>query len=131
MFRLGLHALILKFLKFGVVGFTGMVVDFGITYLLKEIFKVQKYAANAGGFIVAATTNYILNRTWTFQSNNPHIGVEFIHFFIVAILGLAINSLVLWLLTSKKNLNFYFAKLLAIIVATLWNFVANLIFTFV
>jgi len=131
MFRLGLHALILKFLKFGVVGFTGMLVDFGITYLLKEVFKIQKYAANASGFALAATTNYFLNRTWTFQSNNPHIGIEFFHFFIVAILGLGINSAVLWLLTTKKNLNFYFAKLLAIIVATMWNFVANLIFTFV
>lgn len=131
MFRLGLHALIFKFVKFGMVGFTGMIVDFGITYFFKEILKIQKYIANAAGFIIAASTNYFLNRIWTFKSNNPHIGLEFLHFFIVAILGLAINSFVLWLFTSKKNLNFYFAKLLAIIVATLWNFVANLIFTFV
>jgi len=122
--------LIIKFVKFCVVGFTGVAVDFGITYLLKEKFKVNKYIANACGFIVAATTNYFLNRSWTFNSQNPHILKEFIHFFIVAILGLVINSIVLWSVNTKLKKGFYFSKLIAIGAATLWNFIANLIFTF-
>ena len=35
--------LILKFLKFGIVGASGVIVDFACTYLWKEIFKIQKY----------------------------------------------------------------------------------------
>ena len=122
--------IVIKFIKFGVVGFSGMIVDFGITYLFKEVFKVQKFVANAIGFLTAASSNYIFNRIWTFQSDNPDVAMEFGKFFFVALIGLGINSLVLWVLNTKFKLNFYFAKLLAIIVTTFWNFIANYLYTF-
>jgi len=43
----------IKFLKFGVVGGSGVIVDFFFTWLLKEKFKVHKYLANAIGFTIA------------------------------------------------------------------------------
>ena len=122
--------LILKFVKFGVVGASGMAVDFGFTFLSKEIIKIQKYIANAIGFTLAATSNYFLNRWWTFHSHNPHIGIEYSKFLMISILGLGINTFVIWFLVSKYNRNFYISKLFAIGVVTLWNFVFNMIFTF-
>ena len=49
--------LIAKFIKFSVVGFSGLLIDFGTTWLLKERAGVQKYVANGIGFIIAASTN--------------------------------------------------------------------------
>ena len=72
--------LIDKFVKFGVVGFSGVFVDFGFTYLGKEKVRIQKYIANAIGFTIAATSNYFLNRYWTFQSHNPHMVMEYSKF---------------------------------------------------
>ncbi|MDZ4203659.1 MAG: GtrA family protein, partial [Bacteroidales bacterium] len=109
-----MNPLILKFIKFSLVGFSGLFVDFGITWWLKERMKVQKYLANAAGFIIAASTNYTLNRIWTFESNNPHIATEYARFVIAVTIGLGINSLVLWLLVSKVKWNFYLSKLIAI-----------------
>ena len=63
--------MILKFLKFIIVGFTGMVVDFSITILLKEKLKIHRYIANSAGFVLAASSNYLFNRLWTFERNNP------------------------------------------------------------
>ena len=57
----------LQFIKFCVVGGTGVVVDFGITFLFKEKLKLNKYIANSLGFMAAASTNYLLNRWWTFR----------------------------------------------------------------
>ena len=122
--------LFLKFIKFGVVGLSGVVVDFSITYLLKEKVKIHKYLANAIGFTIAASTNYILNRVWTFNSKNPQISTEYGHFIAVSLLGLGINSLILWLLVSKLKWNFYFSKLIAIGFVTIWNFFANVVYTF-
>lgn len=119
-----------KFLKFGVVGFSGVIVDFGFTFLFRNIIKINQYIANAIGFTLAASSNYILNRVWTFESNNPKILIEFSEFFIIALIGLGINSLILWLLVSKFKMRFYFAKVFAIGITTLWNFVANVLFTF-
>lgn len=121
---------ILKFLKFGVVGFSGVVIDFGFTYLCKEILKIPKYISNAIGFTIAASSNYVLNRIWTFQSQNPHISVEFLKFFCISLFGLGINTFILWTLVNKFNRKFYFSKLVAIAIVTIWNFMINLIFTF-
>jgi putative flippase GtrA len=67
---------IYKFIKFGAVGCSGMIIDFGITYLCKEIFKLNKYISNGIGFILAATSNYFLNRIWTFESCKEDIGIQ-------------------------------------------------------
>lgn len=122
--------LIYKFLKFAVVGFSGLFVDFGITYVCKEKIKINKYVSNAIGFICAATSNYTFNRLWTFQSTNENVATEYGSFMVVSAIGLGINSLVLWVLTDKFKWNFYLSKVFAIGCATMWNFFANLLFTF-
>lgn len=108
-----------------------MLVDFGLTYLFKEKFKIQKYIANAIGFTSAASSNYILNRIWTFNSHNPEIALEYGRFLGISLIGLLINTLVIYLLVSKSKVNFYLAKLAAIVIVTIWNFVVNLNYTFV
>ena len=124
------RAFLLKFLKFGIVGFTGLFVDFGTTYVCKEWLRIQKYIANSIGFIVAASSNYILNRIWTFKSQDPNIALEYTEFIIISLIGLAINNFILWLILNRFKINFYLAKLFAIGVVTVWNFLANYFITF-
>jgi len=120
-----------KFLRFCLVGFSGVAVDFGFTWLFKEKCKVPKYWANALGFTIAATTNYIFNRMWTFHSVNPEIALEYTKFIIVSLIGLGLNTLVIWLLIRNFKMNFYLSKVFAIGLVTIWNFLANLLYTFV
>lgn len=80
--------------------------------------------------MLAASSNYILNRIWTFQSTNPNVAVEYGEFILIAVIGLIINTLILWVLVTRLNMNFYLSKVLAIAVVTIWNFGANLLFTF-
>ncbi len=122
--------LISKFIKFGVVGFSGLFVDFGLTYLFKEKLHVPKYVSNAIGFMSAASSNYFLNRVWTFESHNPEIMTEYSQFILISAIGLVINTAILWLLVSRFKMNFYLAKVFAIAVVTVWNFFANLFITF-
>lgn len=124
------RAFILKFLKFGIVGGSGVVVDFFFTWLCKEKFKVHKYIANTIGFAIAATTNWFFNRIWTFHSTNADVLREYSDFLIVSLIGLAINSAALWFFTDKLKFNFYLSKLFAIGVTTVWNFFANYLYTF-
>jgi len=119
-----------KFIKFCLVGFSGIFVDFGTTYFFKEVLKVQKYVANAIGFSLAATSNYFLNRVWTFESHNPQVLQELSRFFVIALIGLGINSAIIWLMNGKFKINFYLSKLVATLIVTLWNFLINAYFTF-
>ncbi|MDD3741661.1 MAG: GtrA family protein [Bacteroidales bacterium] len=122
--------MLLIFVKFCAVGGSGLLVDYGFTFLCKEKLNFNKYLANSIGFIIAASSNYILNRIWTFGSENQNITNEYFSFILVSIVGLLINNAVLWLVHGKMKYNFYLSKLAAIGVATFWNFLANYTFTF-
>lgn len=122
--------LALKFSKFALVGMSGLIIDFGLTYVLKEIIKINKYVANSIGFVLAATNNYLLNRIWTFRNDNPYVSVQYLKFIAVSLIGLILNNAILKLLHDRMKLNFYIAKLIAIGIVLFWNFTANLFFTF-
>lgn len=122
--------MIAQFIKFCVVGGSGVVVDFAITYLLKEKLRLNKYIANSTGFVCAASTNYLLNRIWTFQSHDPQVTRQYMLFLAIALIGLGINNGIIYLLSDRGKLNFYLSKLLAIGVVTIWNFLMNYFFTF-
>ena len=120
--------MLFKLIKFILVGISGLAIDFGLTFLLKEKLKSNRFIANSIGFIAAASSNYFLNRWFTFQSTNRDVLIEYSSFFVIALIGLAINNLLLSLL--EKKLNFYIAKLGAIVLTTGWNFFANYFITF-
>lgn len=127
--------LILKFIKFGIVGASGMVVHFGVLYLFREVVGLNSFVANTIGFICAATTNYILNRIWTFRSHETQVGVEYLKFILVSVIGLGINNGTLWLGGHllpdwTGDWRFYILWVVAVGVTTLWNFFGNMLFTF-
>ena len=122
--------ILLRFIRFGIVGFSGMIVDFGVTWLCKEKLRWNKYLSNSLGFILAATNNYIWNRLWTFQSESEAVAREYISFVVIAVIGLGLNNLIIYLLHERLHLNFYLSKLIAIGCVTLWNFSMNYVFTF-
>lgn len=121
---------IFKFLRFGAVGLSGTVVDFGITYLCKEKIKLHKYLANSLGFLIATMSNYFLNRYWTFQSHDPQAFQQFGKFFAIAFVGLMFNNFIIYILNDKLKINFYLSKVFAIGAVSIWNFFANYIYTF-
>lgn len=123
--------LVLRVLKFGLTGLLGMLIDFGATWLCKEKLKLNKYLANAIGFSLAVSNNYLINRAWTFQSQDDRWALEFGRFIAVSLIGLGLNTAIIYLFHQRKNgTNFYLAKFIAIGLVFIWNFVANSFFTF-
>ena len=125
-----MHQIIIKLLKYCIVGFSGMAIDFSVTWILKEKLHINKYIANSTGFILSASSNFILNRIWTFNSKDDQISTEYFLFISISLFGLALNNLVIYFLTDKLNWNFYISKAVAIVVVTFSNFFMNYRFTF-
>lgn len=122
--------ILVRFIRFGIVGASGMIVDFGVTWLCKEKLRWNKYLSNSLGFVISATNNYLWNRVWTFESESQAVAREYISFVVIAVIGLGLNNLIIYLLHDKLHLNFYLSKLIAIGCVTLWNFSMNYVFTF-
>lgn len=125
-----LSPLLFKFIRFALVGVSGLVIDFGLTYVTKERLKLNKYLANSIGFFGAATSNFFLNRHWTFANTNPDVTGQYVKFIGFAVIGLAINSIIVWWMTEKMKKNFYLSKGVATVIVTSWNFISNFLFTF-
>lgn len=132
--------MIVQFLKFAFVGASGTVVDFGSTWIIKEKMRQNKYLANSIGFLIAATSNFVLNRIWTFHSVNPDISGEYFRFMLISLIGLSINNAVIYFFLQSwadkifvrfSSLRFYISKIIATGIVVLWNFFMNYFFTFV
>lgn len=54
-----------QFLRFGTVGFVGLVIDTATVYATRH--QLGPYLAGLLSYLVAATGNWLLNRTWTFK----------------------------------------------------------------
>lgn len=57
---------LVEFARFCVVGLVGMSVDLTTVAALKEMLALDTRVCAVGGFIVAVTSNYAINRRWTF-----------------------------------------------------------------
>ncbi len=119
------------FLKFFTVGGFGFGIDMLSTWVFKEKLQLQKYTANTIGFIIGIIFRFFANKFWAFKNNDPNWFKQIFQFGIIALIGLGIVNGIIYLLNEKlKVLDFYKAKIVAMIVFMLWNFTANYLWTF-
>ncbi len=137
---------VIRFVKFGVVGLIGSVIDFGVLNLFTIVFKIPFLFSSIVSFTLAVINNFILNRVWTYPETrqNP-FAKQLTQFAIVSCLGLAIRvPLLAWMdkiftnLAQKMIPTFLtptivghnVALALVIGVVMLWNFIVNRLWTF-
>ena len=116
-------------MKFGVTGLSGMVLDFSVTWFFKEVLLINKFLANGIGFTAAVISNYLINRAWTFQSK-AEMGRQFAGFVTVSVIGLLLNTLIVYVFNHLLLLNFYLSKIIAVGLVFIWNFSINYFFVF-
>lgn len=82
--------LLAQFLRFGVVGTFGFVVDTACVYGLRHALGL--YGAGAVAYVVAASANWLLNRVWTFrgQGSGP-AHRQWARFLAVNMIGFVLN----------------------------------------
>ncbi|MBE9034101.1 glycosyltransferase [aff. Roholtiella sp. LEGE 12411] len=123
-----------RFLRFGLVGLSGVFVDMTVLYLLSDpttlAWPLTRSKIIAGE--IAICNNFLWNDAWTFadvsinQQEWRHRLKRFFKFNIVCLAGLVLNVLVLNLIFNFLIPNRYIANFIAIAVATIWNFWVNL-----
>lgn len=82
-----------QFLRFGVVGAIGSVIDFGVFNLLASLLKFPSIPSSVISFSLAVINNFVLNRIWTFpETRNTPVLKQLTQFGIVSIAGLVIRT---------------------------------------
>ena len=120
-----------EFVKFGVVGGIGTLINIAILYLLTEKAGVYYLISAIFSFIVAMSSNFILNKIWTFKENvKLGIGKKYLQFGLVSVSALLVNLFFLYIFTEILGIYYIISQILAIGIALIINFLGNKIWTF-
>ena len=123
--------MIKEFIKFGVVGGIGTLINIIILFLLTEKVGVYYLISAIFSFIVAMSGNFILNKIWTFKENvKLGIGKKYLQFGLVSVSALLVNLFFLYLFTEIFGIYYIISQILAIGIALIINFLGNKIWTF-
>lgn len=82
---------VMQFLRFGVVGTAGFVVDTAVLYAGLAL-GLGLYSGRAISYLAAATTTWALNRAWTFRTaSHVPMARQWALFLLVNLIGFACN----------------------------------------
>jgi len=122
---------IYEFFKFAFVGGIGTLINILILYYLTEKVGVYYLFSAIISFIIAMTSNFFLNKIWTFKENVPsNIAKKYVQFSLVSLGALLINLFFLYFFTEIIGIYYLFSQILAIGIALIINFFGNKIWTF-
>jgi dolichol-phosphate mannosyltransferase len=128
-----------RFVKFGLVGASGAVVNLTVVYLGQEwLFRsvtpdrLRLNVALALAIFCATINNFTWNRAWTWNDRRALIDralpLQFGQYAIACWIGIALQVVLSNLLVA--HFHYLIANAIAIVVASLFNFVGNDLWTF-
>jgi len=108
--------------KFFYVGAISTFFDY-LTYSLLIYLKFDYIVAIIIGYSIGFLINFILTRNYVFDKIKvANIKFEFILVLFISILGLILNIIIVKLLHSKLNTNYYIARVFAIGIVFFFNY---------
>lgn len=128
---------IVEIVKFAAIGVANTVIDFGVLNFLSSFAHVFSGAKlvplNFVSFSVAVVNSYFWNKYWTFKTDGKggSSGSQFISFIIVSVIGMLINTGIVYLVTTfaspfggvSQAVWLNIGKLMATFISLVWNFV--------
>jgi putative flippase GtrA len=117
-----------SFARYCTVGASGYVVNSGLFLLLQR--ELPYPVAFALAFVAAATSNFLLNRAWTFRATQRRASPQYARFLTVSLGSLALDLLVLVELVEVVGAPRFAAAAIAILVATPAGYLGNRLWTF-
>lgn len=120
-----------RFIRFCLVGGSGVIVNMGILALLTELLSITYQISSLFAIESAIIWNFFLNDAWTFKksTNKSSRLSKFLKFQVISMVGALINWGVLLLLTEFAGIYYLISNLVGIGVAVVWNFLANHLYT--
>lgn len=135
-----------QFLKFGITGTIGAVVDFGTFAILTRllgwtttyvVLGTEIIAANNVSVLLAVCSNFLINRAWTFQDTEGNAAKQGMGYFILNAFTWVLNQILVALFFKWQLLIDLFgdnrdlvAKVCAIVFILFINFFGSKLFIF-
>jgi len=120
--------------RFFTVGASGLLINFIVSFLLANVVSNVWYLqATLVGIIVSITTNFLLNKVWTFEDRDfsiRHFFGQYVSFLVLCSIGAVIQLSLVFVFVQYSNIQYGISLVMAVCVASLGNFLLNKKFTF-
>lgn len=128
-----------RFMKFGMVGASGVVVNLVVLYLCQEFLfsaiaasGMRLNASLAVAIFFATANNFYWNRTWTWRDRqhrpDKHLLLHFGQYALAVWVGIALQFILTKLFVL--HMHYLLANATAIVLASVFNFLINNFWTF-
>jgi len=120
------------FIKYCLVGSSGVIVNLGIYYYLTRIFELPITISSPIAIEISILSNFILNNFWTFKSrqSKKSTGIRILNFHIVAGVAGIMNYLCFLFMVYLAEINDLIAVVLGITIGIIFNYAGNSLWTF-
>ena len=120
--------LLIQIVKFVIVGGIATIIDFIIFFLLHELLKAPTLLSNITSFSVSVIYNYIASVKWVFDVKKDNPKKQFIVFIVLSIIGLLINTTIVYVTIDILHWWSIISKVLATAIVMVFNFITRKIF---
>ncbi len=121
--------LLTQIIRFIIVGGCATIIDFIIFFTMHSILSIDIIISNITSFIGGLLFNYFISITWVFNTNKDNNKKnQFILFTIFSIIGLIINTLIVYICSNIINIYPMISKVYATGIVMIFNFITRKLF---
>lgn len=122
------NKLLMQIIKFVIVGGIATIIDYIIFFILHELLKIPTLPSNITSFTISVIYNYIASVKWVFDVKKDDPKKQFIIFLILSIIGLLINTVIVYITIDVLNWYSMICKIIATGIVMVFNFITRKIF---
>ena len=129
LFRTKTNNTLIQFFRYIWVGGIAAIVNIGMLYVFTDIIHLYYLFSNVLSFTLGLLVNYVLSKKFVFQEKMAINQMkEFIIYAIIGIIGLGIDTGLIWIFTSGLSIYYLISKVISTMIVFIWNFVARKVF---
>ncbi|MGV9185673.1 GtrA family protein [Arcanobacterium canis] len=121
-----MNRLLTQMSKFGIVGVLATALDFLILWGLVSLAGMNYLVGATIAYTISLVFNYVASMRYVFQRRDDlKRSYEFTIFVVLALIGLLLNNLTMWVLTGLFTVNYMISKVFATALVMVWNFASR------
>ena len=119
----------MQFFFYLIVGGLSFFVDIGAFVAMRAI-EVPVIPASISSFILATAANYLLSILLAFERGRFRRHIEMLRFLAVVLVGLGLNTLLVWAFVYPLSMHPTVAKIVAVPLVLVWNYLGRRMLVF-
>ena len=113
----------MELFRFCIVGGISFLLEYALLFCLTEFAGLYYLYSSAVAFVISLTVNYWLCLKFVFKVKKKQTPKQATIFIGSSVVGLGLNQLCMWIFVELCGIYYMWAKILATLIVTAWNFV--------